>query len=102
MGNGGTTQSSVWLDYIRGLPKRRRGQSLNHAIFDALAVSGRIPRPAINKMRLVQDHGWPEARTSMKDDNGHRLIVKKNQIIWLLKCKPSCWRLYFYVYENHK
>lgn len=23
-------------------------------------------------------------------------------MIWLLKCKPTCWRLYFYVYENGK
>ncbi len=31
-------------------------------------------------------------------DLGHALIVKKDDRIWLLKCKPSCWRLYFYVF----
>ena len=51
-------------------------------------------------MRMVQDLGWPEARRQLKDDHGHPLIVRKDDVIWLLKCKPGCWRLYFYVWEN--
>ena len=49
---------------------------------------------------MVQQHGWPEAKDAMKDGLGRRRIVKKGRNIWLLKCKPSCWRLYFYVWEN--
>ena len=30
------------------------------------------------------------------------MIVKKDDHIWLLKCKPACWRLYFYVWTNEK
>jgi hypothetical protein len=49
---------------------------------------------------MVQELGWPEARRSLKDDHGKPLIVRKDEPIWLLKCKPSCWRLYFYVWEK--
>jgi hypothetical protein len=67
---------------------------------DALAVSGRMPVQPVTKIRIVQDIGWPEAKRRLKDRHGHPLIVKKDDRIWLLKCKPTCWRLYFYVYEN--
>src|SRR3954447_25766874 len=53
-------------------------------------------------MRMVQEIGWPEARRRLKDDQGRPLVVKKDDVIWLLKCKPTCWRLYFYAYENGK
>jgi hypothetical protein len=66
-----------------------------------LASSGVAARPAITKMRMVQDLGWPEAKRVFKDDRGRPRIVKKDEVIWLLKCKPSCWRLYFYVFSNH-
>jgi len=51
--------ASGWITY----EVYQRDAEGNHSITpfsDALAVSGRIPKPAINKMRLVQDHGWPE------------------------------------------
>lgn len=51
-------------------------------------------------MRMVQTLGWPEACRVLKDDHGHRLVVQKDEVIWLLKCKPSCWRLYFYVNQK--
>jgi hypothetical protein len=51
-------------------------------------------------MQLVQDWGWPTARDHMKDDRGKRLIAQKDDVVWLLKCKPSCWRLYFYVRKD--
>src|SRR6266496_2807956 len=66
----------------------------------ALASSGTISAQVIIKMRKVQEIGWPEAVTQLHDNKGHRLIVKKNDKIWLLKCKPACWRLYFYVSET--
>jgi hypothetical protein len=68
----------------------------------ALAASGRVATQAITKMRMVQEIGWPEAKRVLADDYGHPLIVKKDEFVWLLKCKPSCWRLYFYVWENGK
>lgn len=49
----------------------------------------------INKMRLFEHHGWPDARSkgvleiSRSDTTAPKL--------WILKCKPSCWRLYLYV-----
>jgi hypothetical protein len=69
---------------------------------DALAVSGQRPAQAINKMRMVQEIGWPEAKRSFTDQRGRPLIVGKEGGIWLLKCKPLCWRLYFYVCEKYK
>lgn len=61
-----------------------------------------MPRQAITKMRMVQDLGWPESKRVLKDDHGHHRIVKKTDFIWLLKCKPNCWRLYFHVWEKEK
>ena len=53
-------------------------------------------------MRMLQDLGWPQAKREFKDDQGRSRIVKKDDLIWLLKCKPSCWRLYFYVNQKGK
>jgi hypothetical protein len=83
----------------------QRDDKGNHAITpfsNVLAASGRLATQAITKMRMVQELGWPEARRCLKDDYGHPLIVKKDEIIWLLKCKPNCWRLYFYVREPER
>jgi hypothetical protein len=68
----------------------------------ALAASGSIAIQAVTKMRMVQELGWPEAKQSLKDDEGRPRIVRKDDVIWMLKCKPSCWRLYFYVYKKTK
>src|SRR5258708_16257070 len=67
---------------------------------EALASSGRTAVQPINKMRMLQDLGWPRASLQLKDSYGKYRIVRKDDLIWLLKCKPSCWRLYFYVFEN--
>ena len=75
----------------------------NHAICPfsvALATSGTIQAQPLRKMSMVQEIGWPEAKRRLKDDQGRSLIVKKDEVIWLLKCKPTCWRLYFYVWEE--
>jgi hypothetical protein len=94
--------SSGWLTY----EIFQRDSEGNHAITpfsDALAGSGgRLAAQAVDKMRIVQDLGWPNAKRLLKDDLGRPLIVKKDEIIWLLKCKPTCWRLYFYVWQNHE
>ena len=93
--------SSGWKTY-EIYRKDSHGNCTITPFSDALATSGSIPRQPITKMRLVQEIGWPEAKRRLKDDHGHPLIVKKDGVIWLLKCKPTCWRLYFYVYENDK
>ena len=68
---------------------------------EALAVSGGPPPvQAITKIRMLQAIGWPTAKNQLKDNLGKPLVVKKDDRIWLLKCKPSCWRLYFYVWDN--
>src|SRR5712671_110348 len=64
--------------------------------------SGALPTQALTKMRMVQEIGWPDAKRQLKDDFNHPLIVRKDDIVWLLKCKPSCWRLYFYVWEKNE
>ena len=69
---------------------------------NTLALSGTLPTQALTKMRMVEEIGWPEAKRVLKDDRGKPLIVKKDDRIWLLKCKPHCWRLYFYVREETK
>lgn len=68
----------------------------------ALAVSGTIAKQAVTKMQNVQELGWPEAKRRLRDNEGRPRIVKKDDVIWMLKCNPSCWRLYFYVYEKTK
>ncbi|MBK5295324.1 MAG: hypothetical protein JJE04_27055 [Acidobacteriia bacterium] len=90
--------SSGWITY-EVYQKDANGQYTS-PFSGALAVPGSIPTQAITKMRMVQYLGWPEAKRSLKDNYGHPLIVKKDKVIWLLKCKPSCWRLYFYVCDG--
>src|SRR5688572_9189301 len=71
----------------------------------ALEAGGEQPSLAIGRMWLAQYHGWPQAARSMRDDQGHAVIVRadnKTPEIWILKCKPSCWRLYFHVYKDQK
>src|SRR5260370_25074200 len=67
-----------------------------------LAASGAMQVQAITKMRMVQELGWPQAKRCLRDDKGQALIAKKDNVVWLLKCKPKCWRLYFYVQEKEK
>jgi hypothetical protein len=48
---------------------------------------------------MIEQLGWPVAKRSLKYD-GKKVIVKKDDVVWLVKCRPTCWRLYCYVYEN--
>jgi hypothetical protein len=72
---------------------------------DLLSGGDRVVQ-AVGLMWLVQYHGWPEARRQLRDSDGRNRIVlagdRSGARIWLLKAKPSCWRLYFYVYEQTK
>jgi hypothetical protein len=93
--------SSGWVTY-EVLQRDSAGRPTFTPFSDTLAVSGSIAVQATTKMRMVQDLGWPEAKRVLKDDKGSLRIVKKDDVIWLLKCKPSCWRLYFYVWKSEK
>src|SRR5437763_14757133 len=93
--------SSGWVTY-EVFQRDTQGKHTITPVSAALAASGRIARQAITKMRIVQELGWPEAKRVLTDDYGHPLIVRKDEVIWLLNCKPSCWRLYFYVWKNEK
>src|SRR5260370_2007918 len=93
--------SSGWMTH-EVLQRDDQGKHTIAPFSDALAASGSLTTKAITKMRMVQDLGWPAAKRVLTDDHGHPLIVKKDEVVWLLKCKPSCWRLYFYVWKNGK
>ena len=93
--------SSGWSTF-EVIHKDAKGEYAVTPFSGALASSGTMPTQAITKMKMVQSLGWPEARRKLKDDQGRPIIVKKDSIVWLLKCKPSCWRLYFYVSEKEK
>ena len=67
---------------------------------EVLRSSGVGAVSAYTKMRMVQDLGFTTAQPDYRDSLGKPLIIKKDDLIWLLKCKPSCWRLYFYVTEG--
>ena len=70
-----------------------------------LADHGDPITTALGKMWLVGFHGWHKARLHLVDHIGKPLIVRadsKEPEIWILKCKPSCWRLYFHVYQDSK
>lgn len=93
--------SSGWITY-EVYEKDTAGRYSFTPFGDALTASGSLAAQPVTKMRLLQEIGWPAAKRFLKDSNGRPLIVKKDEVIWLLKCKPSCWRLYFYVWEEKK
>ncbi|HEV8641380.1 MAG TPA: hypothetical protein VGV13_09820 [Methylomirabilota bacterium] len=68
---------------------------------DALPGDGpAAAKTAIQKMRLVESQGWPAALLNVRDEHGKPRIEQSDEEeppIYILKCKPACWRLYFYV-----
>jgi hypothetical protein len=61
-------------------------------VSETMARSGDPTTTAIGKMKLLQTLGLPEGFRSLiieKADGG-------DPTIYILKCKPCCWRLYFY------
>jgi hypothetical protein len=63
---------------------------------------------ALGKMWTVGFHGPHEARRKMlwkKKKRTTPLIIRADDFdppVWVLKAKPDCWRLFFYVYENQE
>jgi hypothetical protein len=70
----------------------------NRPVSRALAESGDPIETAISKLKLLEYHGWPAARGLLDVDEADDKTPK----IWILKCKPSCWRFYFHVYETRR
>lgn len=56
---------------------------------------------ALKRISRVEDLGWPDAKKLQYGKKGKKRIVKKDDVVYLLKCHPDCWRLYFYVKEQH-
>jgi len=78
----------------------RRKDKLSWPVMEELESKGvAAMQGALSKMQLLEIWGWPDAKAKMKDGQGKHLVVKKDDLIWLLKCKPHCWRVYFYVKE---
>jgi hypothetical protein len=48
----------------------------------------------IGKMRILERLGFPAALQSVTLEKADR----RKPAIWILKCKPSCWRLYLHLY----
>ena len=74
-----------------------RGRSLTR-----WRASGRLPLQATTRMAIVEELGWPAAQMLRYGKKGKKRIVKKDDAIYLLKCAPHCWRLYFYVRPESK
>ena len=78
------------------------GQPIKRPFSDTLAAKGaQLALHAIKAMRMVLAHGWPDASKDYIYE-GRRRVVRKDSGIWLLKCMPHCWRLYFYVRTESK
>ena len=96
-----TDLSSGWKSY----EVIHKNEAQTTPFTDALATGGETPVGAVNKISLVEELGFPRARLELHYSSGRkhkRRIVKKNDVIWLLKCSPKCWRLYFYVIPSEK
>jgi phage-related protein len=68
------------------------------------ALSGSAEKIQVLKlMSRVEDLGLEDAKKlTVGGERRKRRIVKKEDFIYLLKCTPSCWRLYFYVRETER
>ncbi len=93
--------SSGWITYEL-VRVDKHGNVVARPFSDALASSGRLPLQATTRMAIVEELGWPAAQMLRYGKKGKKRIVKKDDAIYLLKCAPHCWRLYFYVRPESK
>jgi hypothetical protein len=100
MADARTDLSSEWTTY-EVCEVDEGGLCTATPFYETLTSSDGLGKAA-RKMLLIQELGWPDAKPLLKDSLGRPLVVKKDDLIWLLKCKPSCWRLYFYVWDKGK
>ena len=91
--SGWASYELVWLDAAGDVADAPFSAALGNAL-EAIKALKRISR--------VEDIGWPDAKKLQYGKKGKKRIVKKDDFIYLLKCHPDCWRLYFYVREKDK
>ena len=68
----------------------RRGGVLNRPVTEGLQARGSATdtKRAVAKLRLLKAHGWPVPRGSLE-------VEAAAPGLYVLKCKPGFWRLYF-------
>ncbi len=74
-------------------------------VWDAISESGVPDVTALGLMHKVLILGWPDAMRQLRSRRrGKKRIVRvvADPEIWELKCQPSGWRVYFYVYQTPK
>ena len=62
-------------------------------VSDALTRHHQDPKFVLRKLRLLQALGWPEAAQSLE-------ISNVGSDVYVLKCKPKDWRIYFSVLSD--
>jgi hypothetical protein len=96
--------SSGWTTW-EVVYKSSRNEWSERPVSDSIIASGNEAVGAFNKTSMVEEMGWPEAwhelffSTGKGNQRKPRIVRKKNGI-YLLKCTPNPWRLYFYVSQN--
>jgi hypothetical protein len=76
---------------------RREGGSVERPVTEELLARGSSTdtKQAISKLRLLKAHGWPVPRGSLD-------IEAVSSGMYVLKCKPGFWRLYFSVIDPRR
>jgi hypothetical protein len=90
------------LQLLRRQPDSTLQEDGDRPLFDDLDAGGDPQATLFTKIKMLCEIGWPESARHLKDNRGRRLIVRpdrKKPVIWELKAKPSCWRVFFHVYE---
>jgi hypothetical protein len=89
----------IWASYELVWP---RPEGERRPFSNDLALSSERNQ-ALKIIQRVEDLGWPEAEKltiGKKKKKRTRRIVRKDDVIYLLKCTTSCWRFYFYVRQD--
>jgi len=75
----------------------REGGSVDRPVTEELLAPGSSTdtKQAISKLRLLKAHGWPVPRGSLD-------IAAVSSGMYVLKCKPGFWRLYFSVIDPQR
>jgi len=83
------------------------GRYMSDPVTDAFELHSAQKGEALKRMQRVEDRGWPDAEETMyvRGKAGKKkAIVRPDDEgypeIWVLKCSPHAWRLYFYIWEK--
>ena len=103
--NVASRRSPQWVSYEIATADSE-GEFTGRPYWDELLEHRPQAKQALQKMQRLEEAGFHGARTQWrhKGKKSTRVIVcvdsKKEPKIWLLKCTPHAWRLYFYVWES--